>query len=390
MFTALIGFVGGALALLGLAAVGMLAIFARSRNMHYWIGDYAFRRQRERTPLSFTRPRHVFLAICDHFEPEWGCADRETALRRVRRWCADYPQLFSQFADADGRPPQHTFFFPQDQYAPEYLDQLAELCLGGFGDVEVHLHHDNDTEDGLRAKLELYRDTLFHRHGLLRRNPATGQPVFGFIHGNWALCNSRPDGRWCGVNREIDVLRRTGCYADFTMPSAPDVTQTRTINSLYYALQCAGQPKSHDRGKPASLGQYPPPDSLLMIQGPLMLDWRHRKWGLLPRIENGDIHEHNAPSLARLPLWLSAGVHVLGRPDWLFIKLHTHGAKEGNLEMLLGETMLSFHRQLADFAAIHDDLCLHYVTAWEMAKLIHQAEQGVEEPQLAQEKLLVG
>ena len=106
---------------------------------------------------------------------------------------------------------------------------------------------------------------------LLRRN-ATGELTYGFIHGNWALGNSRPDGRWCGVNDEISILRKTGCYADFTMPSAPDCTQTRTINSIYYATDDLERPKSHDTGIPARVGAAAPENALLMIQGPLALE----------------------------------------------------------------------------------------------------------------------
>ena len=50
---------------------------------------------------------------------------------------------------------------------------------------------------------------------------------FGFAPRNWALCNARRDGRWCGVNDELGVLRRTGCYADFTLPSATGEPVTR-------------------------------------------------------------------------------------------------------------------------------------------------------------------
>ena len=72
---------------------------------------------------------------------------------------------------------------------------------------------------------------MAERHGLLSRDRYTGEVGYGFIHGNWALDNSRPDGRMCGVDNELDVLRETGCYADFTLPSAPSPTQTRKINS---------------------------------------------------------------------------------------------------------------------------------------------------------------
>ena len=80
------------------------------------------------------------------------------------------------------------------------------------------------------------QELFAHRHGLLACDRRTGRPAYGFIHGNWALDNSRPDGRWCGVNNELDVLRETGCYADFTFPSAPSPTQPRKINSIYYAV----------------------------------------------------------------------------------------------------------------------------------------------------------
>ena len=150
-------------------------------------------------------------------------------------WVTDYPRQFGGFRDSDGRKPRHTFFFPAEEYEPEYLDALTDLCAAGHGEVEIHLHHDRDTAEGLRQKLLEFKEVLASRHGLLARRRDTGEPVYAFIHGNWALCNSHPDGRHCGVNNELTVLRETGCYADLTMPSAPSPTQTPTINNLYYA-----------------------------------------------------------------------------------------------------------------------------------------------------------
>ena len=46
-----------------------------------------------------------------------------------------------------------------------------------------------------------------------------------------------------------------------------------------------------------------------------------------------------------------SGVQVPSRPDWYFVKLHTHGAPEGNQRVLLGEPMMEFHRALASEAA---------------------------------------
>jgi hypothetical protein len=326
--------------------------------------------------MDFSRPASVFIAVCDHFEPKWLNPARYVQDARVDRWVREYPRTVDGIADSAGRPPQHTFFYPADEYDAEHVEQIAGLCRQGCGDMEVHLHHRNDTAPAFRETLEDYVNVLSSRHGLLDRDP-DGRITYGFIHGNWALDNSRPDGDWCGVNDEITVLLETGCYADFTMPSAPDPCQTTTINSIYYAIDDPQRPKSHDTGIHARVGQWPPEDGLLMIQGPLAFDWSHRKWGLLPRLENGDLTRARPPSLARFHLWCAAGVAVAGRPDWRFVKLHTHGAQESNAEMLLGAAMRRFHEDLCKLSTTHPAFKYYYVTAREMSALVHEAERAL-------------
>lgn len=369
------------LAILGSIASVLIWQMLRARNMQNWIGAYIA----PSDPVTVWQPDQpidVFIAICDHYEPKCYDAPPHIAAARVQRWLTEYPAKFGEFADVDGRVPQYTFFYPQDEYEPAYLDELKKLCDLGFGDVDVHLHHDDDTANSLRDKLEEFRQTLFHRHGLLRKDPRTGEIVYGFIHGNWALCNSRPDRTLCGVDQELTVLLETGCYADFTLPSAPSATQTKTINSIYYAQDLPGRCKSHDAGVRARVGWNAPENHLLMIQGPLTLDWQSRRWGLVPRTENADLHEGRPATLRRLKLWLNAGVHVAGRPEWRFVKLHTHGCKDGNIDELLGSGMQQFHRDLANLNRQHPNFRYHYVTAWEMAQLVHQAEAGGTSPAL--------
>ena len=318
---------------------------------------------------------HVLLCIADHFEPMHGQPGRKVARARVERWIDDYPRNLGDFIDSDGRPPRHSFFYPAEEYEADFLDAIAELCRQGYGEVEVHLHHDNDTAENLRRILLDYKHLLAEQHGLLARHRHTGEITYGFIHGNWALCNSHPEGRWCGVNNELTILRATGCYADFTMPSAPHPTQTRTINSLYYASDRPGRPRSHDGGQAVGAGPMPA-DSLMMIQGPLVLNWQQRKWGLAPRLENGCLQASQPPSMQRLQNWLQAGVQVPSRPDWYFVKLHAHGALEHDRDTLLGEPMQRFHRALADQAAKQPHFHYHYVTAREMYNLAKAAEAG--------------
>jgi hypothetical protein len=362
------------LAALGIGAAGLAAAGTaiRRKGLNRWLWPYLTSTGQRGAPRP-DEPVHLLLAVCDHYEPKLGKAAKPQAHQRVRRWVDDYPRIFSEFHDSDGRPPRHTFFFPAEEYAPEFLDALASICAQGFGEVEIHLHHDNDTAENLRRTLTEFKHLLHERHGLLTRDPVTGEVAYGFIHGNWALDNSRSDGRWCGVNNELDILRETGCYADFTLPSAPSETQTRTVNDIYYAVDDPVRPKSHDRGVP--VGSGPQPDrSLMLIQGPLCLDWGRRRMGVLPRIENACIQGTQAPSERRLDLWLRCRVQVPSRPDWYFVKLHTHGANEANMQVLLGEPMVRFHQTLRQRADRDPNFHFHYVTAREMYNLAKAAE----------------
>jgi hypothetical protein len=357
------------------AAAVVAAGAARRRALHRWLLPNLFAPYRPRFVPG--QPVHVLLAICDHYEPNRGGASPAKAKGRVQQWVDEYARLFDRFRDSDGFPPRHSFFYPAETYEPEYMDMLAGLCRGGYGEVEVHLHHDNDTSENFRQTLLGFKQILSERHGLLSRDKETGEVVYGFIHGNWALDNSRSDGRWCGVNNELDILRETGCYADFTLPSAPSETQTRKVNSIYWAVDDPKQPKSHDTG--TDLGTKPRPDnSLLMIQGPLLLDWGRRKFGLLPGVENSCLQKTQPPSERRLDLWLRASVTIPTRPDWCFIKLYTHGVNEPNQDVLLGEPMVQFHAALQERAARDPSFKFHYVTAREMANIALAAEQGAD------------
>ena len=471
-----------------------------------WLVPYL--RSALRRPRKVEGPIHILFAVCDHFEPlsPHGAKPHAVGIKRVQRWLNEYPKLAEQFRDADGVAPQHTFFYPEEEYHPDFVGPLADLTAAGLGEVEIHLHHRNDTPEGLREKLTRFRDLLREEHGLLgsysysgrnrtcspgiedrgagqrselpdagrlegsaptadegrggggnvqcsmlnaqrstgnteHRTPNTEHvgtgpvpPTYGFIHGNWALCNSRPDGDWCGVNEELSILAETGCYADFTFPSVPSPTQPRTVNSIYYATDAPGKPRGHDRGAEAQIvaGTGPVPlrtkdgalgngtiglrdkktanhepgttnpeqrtpnpepktpntanrscsrhNPLLLVQGPLALNWRWRKWGVLPRVEHSDLCGSNPPTPLRADLWGRQHIHVRGKPDWVFIKLHTHGCIESNTDVLLGEPMRTLHAYLTTQYNDGTDYCLHYVTAREMANLIHAAEAGTAAP----------
>jgi hypothetical protein len=341
----------------------------RSRNMQYWIGSFlAWQLRRAFRPS--VKPKHVYFCFVDHYEPYGGTDNKERAHRRIENWIRSYRSVAGRHTDSDGRHPQHSFFYPVEEYDPSLLDQLAQLCASGFGDVEVHIHHDNDNAENFRRTIGDFVQLLHERHALLRRDES-GRLVYAFIHGNWALDNSRPDGRWCGVDNEIQVLVDTGCYADMTMPSAPSDTQTAKINSIYFAKGCPGHRKSHDQGRDVRIGSWGMPGELLLVQGPLTLNWKDAKFHLIPKIESGEVSFDAPPTDRRVRLWAACGISVHGAEEHVFIKVHTHGATESSMQMLFengGLELLwtALEREFRDVA----DCCLHYVSAWEMYQTI--------------------
>lgn len=368
--------IGGILGLLAAAGAGLYLAYRllRSRGVQRCWPSYVQQWPRRRCPRP-EEPVHLLLCFADHYEPKFKKPSPEVARQRVQTWVETYPRQFARFRDSDGRPPRYTFFFPSEEYEPEYLAALAELCRAGYGEVEIHLHHHMDTAAALRQNLREFRDTLVQEHGLLARRRDTGEIAYGFIHGNWTLCDWHGNGRNCGVPEELDILRETGCYADFTMPSAPSITQAPRVNRMYYARNLPGQPRSHEQG--VNIGTGPaPPDSLLLIPGPLVLDWKNRKRVLVPSLENGCVQQSQPASVARLSNWLRARVQVPQRPDWYFVKLHMHGAPENAHEVLLGEPMVRFHEDLARLARDRPNFHVHYVTAREMYNLARAAEAG--------------
>ena len=331
------------------------------RHAHLWFPGYLRSRMTSgRMPSS----GRVWLAIADHWEPFWLKPSDQTARERVTAWSTHWPEIARRYSDSTGRPPQYTFFYPQEEYRPPFLDSLAEIVRAGLADVDIHIHHDGEGQQNFVDRMSGFIETLAGRHGLLRQ--ANGRTVFGFIHGNWALDNSRPDGRWCGLNNELTLLRDLGCYADFTMPSGNSPTQARTVNTIYWAIDDPLRPRSYDYGVPLLPGR-PGGGDLLMIPGPLGIRWAER---LKPRLETGEIAWQDLPTPYRVRRWLQLAPRI---GSDIFLKLYTHGAQERNFSALLLQGGFDRLFTLLPEACKEAGLELRYVSAWEMRNAVASA-----------------
>lgn len=346
---------------------------AYPKNIDLWLPAYL--RSRMGRFAGAKRPaKRLWVAMTDHFEPLGGKVSLDIAHARVDTWKQRWPAIaLAAPKDAEGRAPCFTFFYPQEEYDRTILNSIAELCQSsyaghtGLADVEVHLHHDHDTADAFREKVSTFCARLRNDHGLLHEH--NGRLVFGFIHGNWALDNSRPDGRWCGVSGELQVLRDLGCYADFTMPSLPSATQSRILNKIYWTTGDPAKPRGFDSGvevTPAG-GRH---GDLLMITGPTGLRFRDR---LVPRIETGELAHYDAPSPYRVERWLDLAPRI---GDDIFVKLYGHSAREDNAAALLGAngkpgTLASMFDWIHQ-AARRLNVELHWASAFQMFQAVER------------------
>jgi hypothetical protein len=309
------------------------------------------------------QPIDVMVLCADHFEPAKRFGDNAAA-ESVQSWCAAYEELAGRHRDADGRPPQHTWFYRYDYPHAGCVQALSESVFRGFGEVEFHLHHSHDTHDKLSRTLE---DGVawFNRFGAMVSAEARPRRFFGYVAGNSALDNGAGNDALSGCNTELTVLRDAGCYGDFTFPALGSPAQPRKTNAIYYASE-DGKAKSYDWGVDVRVGRGASGD-LLMFQGPTSMDWANGAF------EDGAIENSSPPHPKRMAAWLSANVHVPGRPEWIFIKLHTHAMQ--NRKAFLSSEMDELFAGM-EHRWNRPPFRLHYVTAREAYNLVKAAEAG--------------
>ena len=343
---------------------------------------YAWQRLTRHTPTGKT---HLIIALADHFEPSSrpglnaGFAPKEVQQQRLDTWCEEYPRNFESFRDHEGRAFTHTYFYPAEQYDRAHVAQLAAHCHSGWGEIEIHLHHGTEqpaAAESTKQQLASFRDALAYDHGCLSYEEGSVAPQYAFVHGNFALANCA-DGYACGVDNEMQILADTGCYVDMTYPAAAfHPAQIAILNSLY---ECA---LPLDQTAPQRYGRYlqaghPITKLPFIVQGPLMLDFDRNSRSGFGRLDNAAITGRNPASLRRLVLWKKAAITVAGRPDWLFIKLHTHGMDPVDSENVLRAPMQKFIAELIAGAAGRKEI-LHFVSAREMANIAIAACDGRE------------
>ena len=85
---------------------------------------------------------------------------------------------------------------------------------------------------------------------------------------------------------------------------------------------------------------------------------------------------HLPPWPGRIDRWVAANVHVKGRSEWVFVKVHTHGARPRNFNAYFERSAAMLHRHLTSRYDDGREWALHYATARETYNIIKAAEAG--------------
>jgi len=199
--------------------------------------------------------------------------------------------------------------------------------------------------------------------------------MWAFVHGNLALANSC-GGKYCGVDDEMRILQETGCYADMTLPSAPDRTQVPMLNQIYECGLPLDQPVPHRTGHPVAVFGNKP-QLPLIFTGPLIFNWTRRFKGIpVPRLEDGALVYNQPMDLGRLNRWVGANVTVKGRPEWVFVKLYCHGFFDYDQAACIGEGAKRFFSEIIENGEQTGEYKVHFATAREAFNMVSAAIDG--------------
>lgn len=325
-------------------------------NTQHWFFKYAWNKFSHKTSLNL-KNKHVIFTWVDHYEP--GKGSRGTQFNK--KWLEKFKKISNKHKDSYGNRFKYSWFYPYDHKNDSVVLALNRMVFNGYGEIEFHWHHHPMNSDEFKVALDSALN-WFQSYGVgLTLEDGKFQTHFGFIHGNWVLDNSGPQ---CGVNNEISILHDAGCYADFTFSTIETSAQPSMINSIYYAIDDSG-PKSYDKGIPVTVNSIQ--NHLMIFQGPLGFNFSRLSF------EYGAVEAFAPGNKDRIKNWIKTNIHVKGKPEWIFVKVFSHGAQ--SYKKILNKNMDQVLTDLEEFTK-KNQIKLHYVTAREAYNIVKAAEAG--------------
>jgi hypothetical protein len=339
---------------LAIIYIGLASAKIYRWQLHQWLGTYWLSSESNNTK---NNTKHYIFTMVDHYEPGF---DSSTAILASKNWLNKFEPIANRHFDSYGNNFKYSWFYPYDQANDDVIKRLIKTTQKGFGEIEFHWHHPKYTNNTFREALS-EAIGWFNKHGLMISDKPNAKPNFAFIHGNWALDNSLSV---CGVDNEIDILQEFGGYMDMTFSTIGQDSQPfHKINQLYHVVDTPDS-KSYESGQEAIFNKVN--DDFLIFQGPL-------NFSLDLSIEYGAVENYALPTPKRIRKWMDSNIHVNGKPEWVFIKVYSHGIQSDAIINSHLDSMLSDLYEEVDARSAK----LHFMTAREAYNVVKAVEAGL-------------
>ena len=311
--------------------------------------------------------KHILFFMVDHYEP----GTREGNIENNRAWLDKFRVISDKYRDDFGTPFQYTWFYPNEARVKEIAADLADAVRDGYGEVELHWHisaGDLDKKYGGGSFAEHLAEAIqwYQQFGFFITDEPEPKTAFAYIAGNWDLDGVRtPQSESHGITDQITQLNKAGCYADFTYSTIGTNAQPAKVNAIYYVTDDPTVSKSHNTGVDVEVGKVVD-DRFMIFQGPIEITWNGE-------LEYGAMESDPSFSPARIDKWIDANIHVHGRPEWVFVKVYSHGMQSRFVVLDHDMAwMLESLKQRCEERGIK----LHFVTAREAYNIVKAAEAG--------------
>jgi len=312
-----------------------------------------------------SKVEHLIFVVADHYEPDHPQAQNKHGTQRNEDWLKKFRPIADKHKDSYNNNFRYTWFYAYDQKNDTVIVELNKMVYQGYGEIELHWHHPISNSTKFPSELQEALN-WFNQYGALLTSGENPQSRFAFIHGNWSLDNSDhiDPHKFCGVNTELEILFDHGCFADFTFSTIDTPAQPKKINSIYYA-QDDTLPKSYNTGIDSEVGKSNN-DALMIFEGPIGINFK------IMELEYSEIEYFSKFSEDRIHLWLDSNIHVKGRPEWLFVKIYSHGIQSKEvIENHLDEFLSKLEK-----ICYNKEIKLHYMSAREAYNVVKAAEDG--------------
>ena len=349
-----------------------LGIAAMSQKVNefkrYFPSFLAWLVSNQRHETAGSTPIDIIFSSVNRFDPIDAGDDPELQTSIIKQWAELYPAIINGVLDSDGYPPKNTWFCPADESLSEILHPLLNLCDNGFGEMEVMI--DIGGEPAVQDINKLARIIEKYRHNgipeLENRNQTLNFAIITAVKEPIAQIEEREK-----VRKVLTSSEDLGGYADFTSP-VHSMIKRRKLNRIYdLSEQSRGPDKDEVAKSPGENSRDP--GLFLNFPGPLFFNYEN--YSLLPYMDNAEISSEKPFERKRVENWIKANVHVAGKPEWLFLRTSTRGAKPDIANMLLGDDGRQMYMQLVDKFS-YPDYRLHFVTAREAYNIAAAAIDG--------------